>query len=325
MCGLEVNMGYVEIINTAEEQRVQLPYISLHYLQHGSFVARGSVHTFEQHDPRTLDCVLHSDGSMHLLPIADDADADGLTSAEETQFGTRPDIADSDNDGLLDGAEISRSLVTAVDSLPRTAQSDRPYRIDMQANGLEECEVCGEVVNMGFVAVVNPTRDDSLVIPYIGLHAMQHAGFAYNGTVHDGRVDPLRLAELLGIGPTTSVEMVQGDLPSSSALLTCYPNPFNPTTTIQYSIGGMVALSGSEGPAVGGQRRALSEVEGPATKVRLVVYDLLGREVAVLVEEKKQPGNYEVKFDGSGLASGVYICRMQSGDFVASRKLLLLR
>ena len=55
------------------------------------------------------------------------------------------------------------------------------------------------------------------------------------------------------------------------------------------------------------------------------MYDLLGREVAVLVDERKAPGSYEVQFDASGLASGVYIYRMTAGGFVQTRKLVVLR
>jgi hypothetical protein len=79
-----------------------------------------------------------------------------------------------------------------------------------------------------------------------------------------------------------------------------YPNPFNPSSDIRYQI---------------------SEFRN----VRLVVYDLLGREVTVLVDEEKGPGSYEVTFDAATLASGVYFYRLQSGDFVQTRKLLLLR
>ena len=57
----------------------------------------------------------------------------------------------------------------------------------------------------------------------------------------------------------------------------------------------------------------------------LVVYDVLGRQVATLVNEVKAPGSYEVRFDGSGLASGVYICRMTAGAFVQSRTMLLVK
>jgi hypothetical protein len=59
--------------------------------------------------------------------------------------------------------------------------------------------------------------------------------------------------------------------------------------------------------------------------VKLTVYDLLGHEVAVLVNEQKAPGSYEAKFDAAGLASGVYLYRLQAGNFVQTRKLLLLR
>jgi len=55
------------------------------------------------------------------------------------------------------------------------------------------------------------------------------------------------------------------------------------------------------------------------------VFDLLGREVAVLVNEKKAPGTYEVKFDGSGLASGLYIYRLTAGSSARSRKMILMK
>jgi hypothetical protein len=59
--------------------------------------------------------------------------------------------------------------------------------------------------------------------------------------------------------------------------------------------------------------------------VKLIVYDLLGREVSVLVNERRDAGIHEVKFDGSNLASGVYIYRLQAGDVVASRQLIILK
>jgi hypothetical protein len=55
------------------------------------------------------------------------------------------------------------------------------------------------------------------------------------------------------------------------------------------------------------------------------VFDLLGREVKVLLNEKKEPGRYEVHWDTATFASGVYICRMNAGAFVQSRKMLMLR
>ena len=79
-----------------------------------------------------------------------------------------------------------------------------------------------------------------------------------------------------------------------------YPNPFNPTTKMDYSI-------------------------PRASFVTLKVYDILGREVATLVNEEKPAGNYEVEFNGKGLSSGVYFYRIQAGNFVSTKKLVLLK
>ena len=55
------------------------------------------------------------------------------------------------------------------------------------------------------------------------------------------------------------------------------------------------------------------------------MYDILGREVAVLVNEKKTAGTYEASFDGAGLASGVYVYRLTAGSFAQSRKMILVK
>lgn len=60
-----------------------------------------------------------------------------------------------------------------------------------------------------------------------------------------------------------------------------------------------------------------------ATSLR--IYDMLGREVATLVNEEKQPGTYEVEFSASGLSSGIYFYRLQTGSFVKTKKMILLR
>jgi hypothetical protein len=90
------------------------------------------------------------------------------------------------------------------------------------------------------------------------------------------------------------------DMPGEFALLQNYPNPFNPSTTIKY------------------------ELPTPS-EVRMSVYDILGREVSVLVNERQQAGYHEVKFDGNGLSSGVYFYRIEAGSFIQTRKLMLLR
>ncbi len=95
-------------------------------------------------------------------------------------------------------------------------------------------------------------------------------------------------------------------MPSKFSLEQNYPNPFNPVTKIKFSVP-QIASGFS------------------ANKVILKVYDLLGREIAILVNEEKQAGTYEVKFNASNLSGGTYFYRLQAGDFVETRKLSLLK
>jgi hypothetical protein len=114
----------------------------------------------------------------------------------------------------------------------------------------------------------------------------------------------------------TSVEPHGGEWPQRFLLSQNYPNPFNPTTTMRYTVAGVVAPSGA----------FLSGVEGRVTSnVKLAVYDILGREVAVLVDEQKAPGRYQVEFDGMKLSSGVYFYRLNAGNYVETKRMMLLR
>jgi hypothetical protein len=97
-----------------------------------------------------------------------------------------------------------------------------------------------------------------------------------------------------------SVQLASSDIPAQSRLEQNYPNPFNPTTRIPFMV-------------------RESQI------VSLKVYDVLGREVATLVNESLTPGSYEVTFDAAGLASGVYIYRLRAGDFAQTRKLVVQR
>ncbi|MEO8231938.1 MAG: T9SS type A sorting domain-containing protein [Ignavibacteriota bacterium] len=101
--------------------------------------------------------------------------------------------------------------------------------------------------------------------------------------------------------------ILQYSLPTEYKLEQNYPNPFNPTTKIRYSIPSTL-LSLGEGLGV-----------------RLIVYDILGNEVTTLVNEQKEPGYYEVEFNSSQYASGVYIYRLQSGSYVSTKKMMVLK
>jgi hypothetical protein len=98
----------------------------------------------------------------------------------------------------------------------------------------------------------------------------------------------------------TKAEDVKNKVPEDFILYQNYPNPFNPTTKIELAI-----------PHPG--------------FITLKVYDVLGNEIKTLVNEEKPSGRYNIKFDGSNLASGIYFYVLQSGSFIQSRKMLLLK
>jgi photosystem II stability/assembly factor-like uncharacterized protein len=112
-------------------------------------------------------------------------------------------------------------------------------------------------------------------------------------------------------GGITGLEPVTGSIPESFLLYQNYPNPFNPVTKIKYDI-----------PAVG-QRHAFD------LQTKLVIYDILGREIAVLVNEQLQPGSYETEWSAAGGAynfpSGVYYYRLTAGDYSETRKMILIK
>ena len=105
----------------------------------------------------------------------------------------------------------------------------------------------------------------------------------------------------------SNIVEVDLNIPTQFSLEQNYPNPFNPSTKIKYSI-----------PSV-----TLSGVEG--SRVILKVYDVLGNEIATLVNEEKPAGNYEVNFDASKFSSGVYFYELQAGDFVDMKKMILIK
>ena len=102
-----------------------------------------------------------------------------------------------------------------------------------------------------------------------------------------------------------SIENLSNEVPVRFSLEQNYPNPFNPTTKIKFSI-----------PSLG-QRHAFD--------VHLIIYDILGREVAIPINQQMKPGHYEVEWDGSNFASGVYFYKLEAGSFVETKKMVLIK
>ena len=102
-----------------------------------------------------------------------------------------------------------------------------------------------------------------------------------------------------------------------------YPNPFNPSTTIKYSIPSSTVmlnsfqhLDNSEIP---------KQVRDDNVNVILKVYDILGREVTTLVNQKQQPGNYEVIWDAYNQPNGIYFYSLRADNYTETKKMILLK
>ncbi|MBI1805182.1 MAG: T9SS type A sorting domain-containing protein [Ignavibacteriae bacterium] len=153
--------------------------------------------------------------------------------------------------------------------------------------------------------------------PGVVLIHSAHQPLRIDWDVHIGKYQLLsgksaaRLAVLEGKGFRTidtdslsKLELVdmheKGEVPKDYALIQNYPNPFNPTTNFRFSIldFGMVTLR---------------------------VYDMLGREIATLVNEAKEPGEYTISWDATGMPSGVYYYKLQAGSFHDTKAMLLIR
>lgn len=113
-----------------------------------------------------------------------------------------------------------------------------------------------------------------------------------NGTI-------LSTVSVIGINPVNSL------IPEKFSLYQNYPNPFNPVTKIKFDI-----------PV---------NVKSQTPNVKLLIYDLLGRETAILVNEELKPGIYEIDFDGSDLPSGTYFYRLQAGEYSETKSMIMLK
>jgi hypothetical protein len=135
----------------------------------------------------------------HQVSVSQDADADLLANTEELAIGYQVFNPDQNRNGIPDGAELAKRCAAVLNQLPDCSQAkpDETCKDFALTWGLETCDICGEVVNMGSFSVTNPRLGLTVNFPILATHYLEHGSFSYAGNVHNGRVDIAALARVL--------------------------------------------------------------------------------------------------------------------------------
>ena len=194
--------------------------------------------------------------------------------------------------GTTPGCGASGCHTSQAGILTATVQSNLQVKITLTGT---TSKVAGELVDESgnIVAVINSTGSNpfTLTAPSAGTYKV-NAGYKSPSKRWDSTTVTIALTD---IG-----ENLIESTPHTFKLNNNYPNPFNPSTKISYSI-------------------------PKQSRVTLKVFDLIGNEVSTLVSEEMAAGNHEVEFDASKLGSGVYLYKLQAGNFIETKKMILLK
>jgi streptogramin lyase len=142
-----------------------------------------------------------------------------------------------------------------------------------------------------------PTNHDD----YLQAMTIDNNNNIYVTGISEGTNCTIKYSQQIGIQPISS------EIPKSFSLSQNYPNPFNPSTKIKFDI------------------PICHSCEGRNPLIALKVYDILGKEIAIIVNEQLKPGSYEVEFDGSNYPSGVYFYKLLAGDYTESKRMVLIK
>jgi hypothetical protein len=196
---MNINMGYVQIINPLRQLSINIPYVGLHFMKNGFF-------TFSTDDPdqridiSRLKNILYPCDASHLLPTDADKDGDGLKDSEEDSLWMdyTSDNPDFNGDGVPDGVQIAEELIRLFPRLKEKEDKIHTRISFMPTWGSETCQICGSVHNMGYIQFSNPENNRTYQIPYISLHALAHGSFVHDGTIHAGqRTNPIELYRVM--------------------------------------------------------------------------------------------------------------------------------
>ncbi|HEX9739479.1 MAG TPA: right-handed parallel beta-helix repeat-containing protein [Ignavibacteriaceae bacterium] len=218
------------------------------------------------------------------------------------------------------------------------------HKADNSIHGLVKFIPFSNLIPVEITPLSATVYGNDVVIVWVTITEENNAGFEIERTrINTGTEDWIKLGFVIGNGTTTTIHSysfndnnlsngmyvyrikqidfdgslsnsstieIEINLPEQFSLEQNYPNPFNPATKIKYTIPEV----NSHLP--GGARGGL---------VTLKIYDILGNEIAILVNEEKPAGEYEVEFNSVGLTSGVYFYQLKTNNFISTKKMILLR
>ncbi len=312
ICGDRINMGEVIVYNPLHSLEIEIPYMAMHFMEHGSFSYMIGEEA-SRIDIELLKEVSAPFDTQHLVvETASDNDNDGLSNASEEHFDMSPNNPYTNNIGIDDGQEITEAIVEHISDLPvvdygGAPPTDQVYLWYLLTDGTGTCSICGKSVDMGGVRIVNPMQETSIYIPIISLHYMAHGRFAYSGTANTGEVDPIELCTVLDID-LTGIENLPEIAEKYGYQVINFPNPFNTSTTISFSAIDLHRL------------------------IEIKIYNIKGQLVKTLTPMiSDQNPMTNVEWDGTDenskpVPSGIYLCKLEvDGKTAATRKCLLIR
>ena len=310
ICGETANMGTVTVHNPLRNLEIDIPYMAMHFMNHGSFSFIIEEDT-SRVDIELLKEVLAPFDIEHLSIITlNDNDNDGLNNPSELYFETDPENPYTHNLGIDDGQEMTEAIIEHISDLPvveagGTPPDDKVYLLYGEVWGFESCDICGQNLNMGTVDIINPMNGTSMSFSIIGLHYMAHGRFAYNGTENTGEIDPIELATILDIN-LVSIDNLPEIAEKYGYQLINFPNPFTGSTTISFSATDLHELSNIR----------IYNIKGQLVKQFIIPNSKF------LINEVEWDGKDE---NGEPVPTGIYLYMLSDGENSITKKMILLR
>lgn len=229
-------------------------------------------------------------------PSSGDMDIDGIRVSDSWEQAPLPVELTSFNAEFVDNS-VRLNWETATEVNNFGFDVERKYQVS--SSEYQDWEKIGFVEGNG---TTNSPREYSFTDD--NLPDADNVSYRLKQIDIDGKYSYSKVVEV----NLTEITGVEDDKQYTFALEQNYPNPFNPVTTISYTIPNVVDAKSAS-----------------VTNTKLIVYNILGQQVQTLVNEIKPAGNYQVQFDGSNLPSGIYFYTLSYGEFLQTRKLVLLK